>query len=74
MTGIYSVQYEIGKNYEDLIYPFSLTLPYATGVSRRQIQNATKMLNIYKENEILDQIWDHHEECILKRTNMPGIG
>ena len=47
---------------------------HAAGECRRQVENVTnfvKNVNILKFHAY---IWNHHEKCIQKSTNMPGIG
>ena len=54
----------------DALYDFYINPYYAAGMSRRQVQNVTK---IFKIVEFHDYIWNHNEKCIQISTNMPGI-
>ena len=37
-------------------------------------KNVTNLVKNVKIVEFHDHIWNHHEKCIQKSTNMPGIG
>ena len=37
-------------------------------------QNLTNLVKTGKNAEFHYHIWNHHEKCIQKRANMPGIG
>ena len=59
-----------------LSYTFCVVITYyATDVNRRQVR-PTFCKNV-KNGRILsfgEYIWNHHEECIQIRTNIPSIG
>ena len=46
----------------------------AAGGCRRQVKTLTKFVKNVEIVEFHDHIWSHHEKCIQKSTNMPGIG
>ena len=37
-------------------------------------RNVTNLVKNVEIGEFHDHIWNHHEECIKKSTNMPSIG
>ena len=47
---------------------------HAAGKCRRQVKNLTNFVKNDKIVEFHDHIWNHHEKCIQRSTNMPGIG
>ena len=47
---------------------------HAAGESRRQVKKLTNCIQNVKIVEFHDHIWNHHEKCNQKSTNMPGIG
>ena len=46
----------------------------AAGVSRRQDQNVTNLVQNVHILEFGYYIWNPYEKCIQKSPNMPGIG
>ena len=46
----------------------------AEGMSRRHVQNGTKIYKYFNILEFYDHIWNHLEKCIHISTNMLGIG
>ena len=60
-----------GLDYEALCNAF-----HAAGESTRQVKILTKFVKNVKIVEFHDHkiIWSHHEKCIQKSTNMPGVG
>ena len=51
---------------------FYVNTYHAAGMSRRQVKKKKrKNVNIL---ECYYHIWNHHEKCIQKSTNMSGIG
>ena len=70
--GVFKLGKTLGLKCHLLIVLYCVFNTYhAAGVSRRQKQHFTQKSNIL---EFHDHIWNHHEKCIQKSTNMPGIG
>ena len=74
-TSIGVVSHDIGWNLRvfctmEPMATLSVNRFHAAGVSRRQ----QKMSANVKILEFSDYIWNHHEECIQRSTNIPGIG
>ena len=63
----------IHELFNNILYN-SLTLYHVAGVSRRQVQNCTKMFKNINIVEFHYHIWNHNEKYIPISTNMPGIG
>ena len=47
---------------------------HAAGECRRHVKNVTNFVKNVKIVQFHAHIWNHHEKCIQKSTNMPGIG
>ena len=52
----------------------SINTYHAAGVSRRQLQNVDNILKDFNIVEFLGYIWNHHEKCFQRSTNMLSIG
>ena len=49
--------------------------PYhVAGECRRQVKNVKEIVKNVNIVTFHDPIWNHHDKCIQKSTNMPGIG
>ena len=73
MTGYIRVGFH-NFAWEDTEHYFNTQAYHAAGVSRRQFKKFKKMFKKVNTLEVDEHIWNHHENCIQKSTNMPGIG
>ena len=56
------------------LYVFSLNAFRVAGERRRQVKNVTNLVKNVTIVEFHDHIWNQHEKCSQRSTNMPGIG
>ena len=55
-------------------YEYKLMAHYAAGVSRRQVENCTKIVKNVTIIGFHYHIWNHHGKYIQMSTDIPGIG
>ena len=76
-----AVHYCFTLNFRDIKYHsigylrvWKSCFTWHASAGRRQIQKITNLKNNVNIVKLHEYIWNHHEKCIQKSTNMPGIG